>query len=178
MPLPRGVDLMTDQTRALLLPGERPLAYELATQLAGHSGIGGDASPRAGVHFSPDPFVGGVQVNDGWLDAKVGGVNAAGGHGSLADQFSQALGRPTMAYVLLTDRRVMVVGDEGGFRTTPPRIHFAVERRAVARLERAPRLLQRGRVRITFADGSWAMAMLGLLKAAAARRLLAATGQR
>lgn len=174
MAIPRGVELMSDETRALLLPGERPLAYELATQLAGHSGVGGQPNPRAGVSLDRDPFNGGISVDQGWMDAKIGGVNAAGGHGSLADGFSRALDGSATMHLVVTDRRLLIVGDEGTVRTTPVRIHFGVDRAAVVGAERAPRLLQRGRVRLTFADRSWAMAMVGIVKSSAATRLLAA----
>lgn len=108
------------------------------------------------------------------MNVKIGGVNAAGGDGSLADGFSRALGASATMHIVVTDRRLLVVGDEGTVRTTPVRIHFGVDRSAVVGAERAPRLLQRGRVRLTFVDRSWAMAMLGMIKSSAATRLLAA----
>lgn len=174
MGLPRGLELITDEVRALLLPGEQPLAYELATQLAGHSGVGADPNPRSGVHLEANPFVGGIGVNQDWMDARLGGVNAAGARGSLADGFSRALAASATMHLVVTDRRLLVVGDEGSLRSTPVRVHFGVDRRAVVRAERAPRLLQRGRIRFTFADGSWAMAMLGMIKTSAPKRLLEA----
>lgn len=172
MALPRGIDLLPDEVRVLLLPGERPLAYELATQFAGHTGVGGDPRPRPGLHFDPDPLAGGIGADQGWVDSLIGGVNSAGAVGSLADGFTQALGVSASMHLVVTDRRLLVVGDEGSLRSTPVRIHFGVDRRAVVRAERAPRMLQRGRVRLAFADGSWAMAMLGLLKTGAVTRLL------
>ena len=84
MALPRGIDLLPDEVRVLLLPGERPLAYELATQLAGHTGVGGDPRPRPGLHFDPDPLAGGIGADQGWVDSRIGGVNSAGAVGSRA----------------------------------------------------------------------------------------------
>lgn len=172
MPLPHGVDLMSEEARALLVEGEVPQAYELATQLAAHSGIGGSARPRADVQMHLDPLAPGLSVDPDWIAAKLGGVNAAGQVGSLADGFSQALGTGN-GHLLVTDRRVIVVATDAPLRgPITQRLAFEVDRRAVTSIERAPRLLQRGRVKITFVDGSWAMAMMGVVKTAAARRLV------
>ncbi|WP_446663973.1 hypothetical protein [Flexivirga sp. B27] len=176
MHVPTGLELMSDDERALLDAGERVLACESATQLAGHSGIGDEARPGPGVGFDADPMAGGVTVDQRWVDAAVGGVNAAGARGSLADRFSAALD-VAAAKVVITDRRLLVLGDEGTLRTTPVRIRFEVPRAGVVELTRAPRALQRGRVRISFRDGSWAMAMTGLVKKAAADRLVTAYRQ-
>lgn len=178
MPLPRGLELMTDEERAVLLPGERPLALELASQISGYSGIGRDEKPSMGLGFDPVPGPGsGVQVDQGWMDAKVGGVNAAGAAGSLADRFSRALNISANAKLLVSNRRVAVIANDGSLKG-PQQVHFEVERGGVVRAERTPRLLQRGRIKLTFADGSWATAMLGIVKTGAAERVLEALGSR
>lgn len=176
MPLPRGVDLLPDEVRAGLDPGEVPVAYEAATQLSGHSGIGAPERPPADLGFSFDPVAGGIQVNEDWMAAAVGGTNASGAVGSLADRFSRAL-EPASAHLLLTDRRLAVVATDAPLRgPVTQRVAFTVDRRAVAGARPAPRLFQRGRVRLDFVDGSWAMVMMGVVKRAAARRFLAACG--
>lgn len=177
MPLPRGLDLITDEVRALLAEGEVPHAYELATQLAAHSGIGGTAHPRPDLQLHLDPLAPGLSVDPGWIAATLGGVNAAGQVGSLADGFSRALGAGN-GHILLTDRRLAVIATDAPLRgPITQRLAFEVDRRAIASVDRAPRLLQRGRLAITFVDGSWAMAMMGIVKAAAARRLVDALGR-
>jgi len=177
VPLPRGVELIPDEVHTFLVEGEVPQAYEAATQLAAHSGIGGSADPGPDVQLHFDPLAPGLSVDPDWIAAKLGGVNAAGVAGSLADGFSRAV--ETVGHILLTDRRFAVIATDAPLRgPITQRIAFEVDPRAVASIERAPRLLQRGRVRITFVDGSWAMAMMGMFKAAAARRLIAAVSAR
>lgn len=176
MPLPRGIDLLPDTVRDQLDAGEVPLAWESATQLAGHSAIGGPERPAADLGFSANPLAGGVTVDQGWVDAKVGGVNAWGAAGSRADAVSRALGDGP-ANLLLTDRRLAVVVTDAPLRgPVTERVAVSLDRRDLVRVERAPRLLQRGRVRLRFVDGSWAMAMMGVFSAAPARRLIAAIG--
>lgn len=170
-----GLGLMPDEVRAQLAPGEQALAYENATQLAGASGIRPAGPPRADVGWSWNPFVGGLTVNPDWIGAGLGGVNSGGAAGSLADQFSQHLERGT--HILITDQRFGVVGNVAGVLSTPDlRITWAVPRGTLVAVEPAPRLLQRGRLRLTFVDGSWAMAMLGMFVRRASRRFLAASG--
>jgi hypothetical protein len=177
VPWPRGIDLLPDAVRDGLDPGEVPLAWESATQLAGHTAIGGGPErPAPGVGFSADPLAGGVTVDQGWVDAKVGGVNAWGAAGSRADAVTRALDAGP-AHLLLTDRRLAVVVTDAPLRgPVTERLAVAVDRRELVAVERAPRLLQRGRVRLRFVDGSWAMAMMGVFSAAPARRLIAAAG--
>ena len=172
MPWPRGVELIPDEVHALLAEGEVPDAYEAAGQLAAHSGIGGSAHPRPDVQLHLDPLAPGLSVDPDWISATLGGVNAAGHVGSLADGFSRAV--ESIGHILVTDRRLAVIATDAPLRgPITHRVAFEVDRRAVTSIERAPRLLQRGRVKITFVDGSWAMAMMGIVKAAAARRLVA-----
>lgn len=176
MPLPRGVDLLTDEVRDLLADGEAVEAYELATQLAAHSGIGGSADPRPDVQVHLDPLAPGLSVDPDWIAAKLGGVNAAGPVGSVADGFSRAL-EAGNGHVLLTDRRLAVIATDAPLRgPISQRLAFEVDRRVVTSVERAPRLLQRGRLKVAFVDGSWAMLMMGMLHPAAARRFVAALG--
>ena len=175
---------MPDELKGLLSPGEVPLAYELAQQFAQADAVGKD-SPTLGSSVSWDSWGlvlpgGPVDVSQRYVDSKLTGLGAGGAQGSLGDLFNQALADSNSDHLLLTSHRFAVTGNVtkrwslSGTQT----ILFSVDRRAVVRIARAPRLLQRARIRIDFADGSWAMAMMGMFFTGAAKRLIAAYEQR
>lgn len=172
MPLPKGVDLLPDEVRAMLPAGETPLSWELASSFAQASQVGG--TPKADVGFSMDPVAGGITVNQDWLDGKLTGFSAGGEVGQLGHRFEQALAGTGNCNILLTDTRLGVIDQRSGPKLTSAYVPaFGVELGAVSDIALDPRgLMQRGRVRISFADGSWATAMMGVFKTSAARRLI------
>jgi hypothetical protein len=175
------VGLIPESARADLLPGETPVGYWLVSQLAGGWVDEPDEAPRAGLSLDLHPLGlvlggGGIDISPNWLAAKLGGVNGAGRPGSLGYALGAALQKGS--HLLVTDSRLCVVGDTAGLLKAPhERVVFAVPHAAVVGCERAPRLLQRGRVRLTLGDGTWAMAMMGMFSARTARRLQSLLGR-
>lgn len=169
--------MLDERVEALLAPNETPLVYELAHQLGGHNAIGGDRNPRPEVGMDWDPFSGGVVVNSDWMSAKTGGISAQGATGSIADGFNRAL-NAHMCSILLTDRRLALAADVSPLTTmkTNMQLTMSIDRRAVRAIVGKRRLLQAGRVQITFVDGSWVTAMMGMFSARPANRLIAAFG--
>ena len=176
----RMLRLIPDTIKGMLAADETPLAYELAQQFGQADAIGHDAPTlRNSVTWNPsgllDPFGGPVDVNSDYVGAKMGGLTAGGADGSIGHRFSMALDVPGAGHLLLTTRRLAIVGSD--FETLlsltkKDVIYFSVDRRAVHSVKRAPRLFQRARVRLEFIDESWAMAMMGMFFTGAANRLI------
>lgn len=175
MRVPRGVDLLPAPVAAMLGPGERALSWEPVTNLAQATRVGG--GPRPEVGFSWDPVVGGIEANPEWVGGLVAGYAAGGENGSLGHQLERGIERIATTYVLLTSRRLLLLGEEvespvrSSYHAT-----FAVDRASVRSIDLAPRLLQWGRVRVSFTDDSWGMLVMGIVLRGAARRLIAAVG--
>lgn len=162
---------------------EQPLAFEMAQQFAHADAIGREApTVRNSTTWDSsgflDPTGGPLDVDVNWFSSRLSGLAAGGADGSLGDKFRIALGVPASDHLLLTTHRLAIVGGQsrGLSLDVTHDIYFSVDRRAVVNIQRAPRLMQRGRVRIDFADGSWAMAMMGMFLTRAANRFIAAFG--
>ncbi len=153
--------------RASLAQGETALADVQVTTFAQGSAIGG--KPRPGVGMDWSPLVGGLTVNDRWFGGALAGYSAGGEHGSIAAGFARVLEDLGHARLLLTTHRVALY-PSGQWDSTRVLLAFSIDRRALTEVGVAPRLFQHGRLRLQFADGSWAMAMAGVLLPIAARR--------
>ncbi|GAB3301732.1 hypothetical protein EK0264_01065 [Epidermidibacterium keratini] len=180
----RALALMPTELTSQLQPGEVPLSYEPAQQFAQADAVGKGA-PTLGTAVSWDSLglvIGEpLQVSQEYVGSKVSGLGAGGAQGSLGDLFNRALSTTSVNHLLLTSHRFAVTGgiSNGALSlSSTETILFAVDRRAVLRIARAPRLLQRARVKFDFADGSWAMAMMGMFLTGAANRLISAFEQR
>lgn len=178
MGIPSGLALLPDAVRAMLATGETPQAWELAHQLPGGTLDHGESRSGPLVSIDPSPVVPFEHVT-GDVDRMhelMGGMQADAWSGSLAERVQQAMQHSPL-HVLLTDRRLALVVEESqGVVTleTAWRPLLSIERRHVQTIVHDPRLMQRGRVRVTFADGSWSMLMLGMVRRTAADRLVAA----
>lgn len=160
--------MLEESLAAALEPGEVPLAYENATMLTAADRSGKErVQPRLVEGFSPDPVVGGFQEEDGFFDAAISGIGSQGPAGGWGSQIQAALNSEGGA-LLLTDRRLAVTGG------TNARILLSVSRQEIVGMRSAPRILQAGRVEITFRDGSVVRPMLAMLIPRASRRFLSA----
>lgn len=185
---------------AVLLPGERPLALErIGEPLIGQDRIDNRArraegarrrqadgsrprSRAASIALAPVTGLLALIGGPSWgvdFDRLLGGIISDGEPGSLADQLRQAVAASGIneAQLLITDRRLALTRAD----SIPPvgtqaraELAFAVDRTAVTALTRRGWLLQRGRLRVAFADGSWTAVLTGMFATRAARRLIAA----
>ena len=155
--------LYSAQIAAVLDPGEVCLAALLCQYAPGeeHTRPVDDT-----VTFDP---LNGLSV-PAWeraAGAAIGGVTLVGAPGSSASGLVGAMTRAD--HLILTDRRLAAasLGAE-------PALSWWTPRAAVAQVRVDPRQLQRGRLRIVFADGSMARVLAGLLLNTEARRFEAA----
>lgn len=163
-----GVEMLPSGARNLLRHGERPVAWEMATFLGGANRAGKSEKPRAVTGVSADPITGGIQSDPDFFDVALSGAGASGAEGSRADQFMRAF--PDGGGILLTTQRLGALD----YSVTGKGVaHLWIPRKEIVSIERAPRLLQRGRIAITFTDGSVLRPTLGILSPRAARRFLA-----
>lgn len=168
---PRGVDLTPARVRAALTPQERLLADVQVTTFAQGSAVGGTPRPNVGMDWSP--VLGGVTVDEEWLGGTLTGYSAGGQARSVADHFARVLEDLGIGRLLLTTSRLALYGT-GASQRGAGVLTFSVDRRWLTEARVAPRLLQHGRLRLEFADGSWAMPMAGVLLPTAARRFVRA----
>lgn len=99
-----------------------------------------------------------------WLADQVNGISLMGNVGSTALAFRLAAER-SQAWLVVTDARVVIFVEGVVVAQTPV---------TACRLERAPRWLKAGRLRLWFADGSMVALLGGLVLAGGAKRLVAA----
>lgn len=167
-----------DSVAAMLQSGETSLAYELAQ--ADDAGHDASAPLDPGVFRAGDlldPFTGPVEVNVDYLAARMAAAEPDDTQHATGQRFRLALGVPGAERLLLTTQRLAVIGGDLDRLFAPDKkdmIYFSVERCAVRSIRRAARTFQRGRVRLEFADGSWATAMMGMLCTGPADRLVEA----
>lgn len=167
-----NVRIWAPKLAPLLEDGERALEYGHASYHPGREDLG-RPKPRL-LSRDPADWILGGPTAEGIEAAEnvVSGTSLVGWAGCAALAFKDALSADP--HLLLTDRRVIVV------RRTPQATLAAtwqLPRRAVMRLERAPRFGQAGRVWIALGDGSGLAVVLGYFRAGAARRLVTAWGQ-
>ncbi|WP_159079566.1 hypothetical protein [Plantactinospora sp. BC1] len=121
-----------------------------------------------------DPFAGGLQTNPDRIDRFLGGLSGEGGPGSAAGRLWRAAkGYGGIAYYAVTDRRLLLVGNNPGADTFDLLFEVPLAQ-VVAATVRGKLLMQRGRVEVRFADGSMKAWTPGMFSTSAARRLVAA----
>lgn len=155
------------ESLARLLGGEEALCAVMASYFSGEERGG----PRAGTSFDP---VNGLSVG-AWEAAAqrfFAGVSLIGAPGSEARAVREAF-NGSADHLVLTRERVIVaqLGADRAVRVWEASATHLVGAR------RLPRLLQRGRVALDFADGSTLCLMTGMFGAGQARRLVEAVGR-
>ncbi|MDO5684403.1 MAG: hypothetical protein Q4G46_16455 [Propionibacteriaceae bacterium] len=158
-----SAQVYADELATVVEPGERVLNATMVSYLPGRERRGRPDS----VTFDPINGLDSSRLNDAAVEA-MGGTSLHGADGSLADQLSNVIG--AASHLVITDRRVLVV-DLG---TGSAKLRWSAPRAAIVSMEWAPRLLQRGRVRVQLADGSTVLVVAGMLSGGAAKRLVAA----
>jgi hypothetical protein len=83
------------------------------------------------------------------VDRLLNGVAITGAGGSIAQATAALLDGPRRTYLAVTDRRILAVSESAGYR-----VGGSLDRAQVVRVEHRPVLVNRGRVVVTFTDGS------------------------
>lgn len=168
-----GQDRISDQKRARRLAPRRDQA---------------PSSMPAKILLAPVAAVAYLISGPSWsidFDRVLGGIITEGEPGSAADQLRTAVHASGVneSRLLITSARLGLVRGtpvKAADRRSPAgpatayALAFAINLEAVTGLERRGWLLQRGRLRIAFADGSVCILMTGMLSTKATHRLLAA----
>lgn len=177
MPLIDHVKLYGEDVSKVLQPGERLLAMGFFTSDLGDK-------ERLPDHDGPLPsdkfflgfklLAGGLRTNPHRFDRFFFGVSGIGGRSTIAGQFFRVTEDTRISpHYAVTDRRLLLLHEEktgsGDYR-----IVFETPRSTVASAARRGRLFQRGRVELTFTDGSMKALTTGMLFTGRARQLVRA----
>ncbi|WP_153502547.1 hypothetical protein [Cumulibacter manganitolerans] len=154
-----------EQLAEIVEPTERPLVLESVSYVQGAEDVGQRlAKDRLGRLLTGTPDAHQMHTTDRLL----AGTSLTGAPGTLAHTLRDALTDRGSSFLLLTDRRLLLVGGQ----LRPERILWHVDRSRVRRCARAPRMIQRARVEVAFDDGSQIVLVVGLfLRGAPARRV-------
>ena len=195
MPLINYLKLYGADVARVLAPGERlielgpyrePLAGDesrlertadeldpLTRRLAARGGPRKPPSDRFIQGIDP---LSGVQVNENRIDRFFGGITGEGGVESFAGRlWRSAKANTKIKYYAVTDRRLLLLVEQGKINSGDYRIAFEAPRSAVLSARRRGKLLfQWGRVELRFSDGSMKACTLGMLSVGRANALVAA----
>lgn len=159
----------------LLAPGERMLVlsdfsvadgkWKLEQPPDERSASRKAVETTAGIILSPE------LANSPSLSRMLGGVAVSGGLGSWAGRVIDVRGAHRL---LVTDRRLLLTRSSGSGKNVRFEAGFEIPRDAVQNASREGRPLARGRVVITFRDGSFIALKLGRWRTGPAARLVTA----
>lgn len=150
-------------------PGERVLASAAVRYHPGHEDLGRPPGSWGEEAASYALQVGGPRT-DRFFDRLVGGTSLRGWPGCWAEGLRDVVDADVLGVELaVTDQRVLALPFQQG-----EQLLWVAERGQVTGLRRAPRPLQRGRLRVDLADGSTVMVLTGMLATRSAVRLAGA----
>lgn len=180
-----GLSQLPPSVRAVLAPGEDPLAWETVA-LWGEDRIGRTQPPKAIEGFDLNPISavasGPVIVDPGLFERWVGGVALTGHTGSMAASLGRALQAVGQARLAVTTARIILF-EEGDMEfsddaTSGRKVAhletsevWSIDRAAVVSATRAPRLFMAGRLIVGFTDTSSVALMCGMFSPRGANRL-------
>ncbi|MDO5503966.1 MAG: hypothetical protein Q4G67_12395 [Actinomycetia bacterium] len=158
-----SLTVYADELAAVLDDGERLVASATVSYTAGREETG---EPSGGVTW--DIFGLDVPAWNAAAERVVGGTTLVGSPGSLAGQLARSMG--AAGELILTDRRILVARPISVGR--PADVEWGQPVSAVVDVRHDPRLLQRGRIRLTMRDGSMVRLMAGMLTRRQAARVV------
>lgn len=158
-----ALKLYADEIAGVAEPGEHPLGTLTITYVAGEEAVG----PQM-TYIQADPLHGfEVAAWDTGVERMISGRTLEGNPASLAVSLARAVDSKTLDLVI-TNQRLWLL--EGLASSDPLRIIWCCPHSALRRVERDPFWNQRGRLAVTFCDGSSVRLMGGYLFSGKTRR--------